>query len=67
LTDLSELKADFSDLMSGKGTFNADVFTHPHKYIITLPLEKIVADSKVSRKGVESYKKKISNSPNNRG
>jgi hypothetical protein len=38
---------------------NIDVFVNPSKYLKRLPLEKIVADSKVSRRGVERYKEKI--------
>jgi hypothetical protein len=40
---------------------NFDVFTHPEKYVVRLPLEKIVADSKVYLEGVEYYKQKIVN------
>jgi hypothetical protein len=60
LTDFDSIKADFSDLLSGKRV-NADVFVNPEKYVVCVPLEKIVADSKVSKKGVEFYKQKISN------
>jgi hypothetical protein len=38
---------------------NIDVFTKPSKYLKQLPLEKIVADTKVYRQGVERYKEKI--------
>ena len=40
---------------------NIDVFLHPSKYLRRLPLEEIVADTKVYRQGVERYKEKISN------
>lgn len=51
--------ADFSDIIEGRGEINADVFVNPSKYIIFLPIEKVVADRKVSRQGVELYKQKI--------
>jgi len=38
---------------------NVDVFVNPSKYLKRLPIEKIVADTKVYRQGVERYKKKI--------
>jgi len=38
---------------------NVDVFANPEKYLIRLPIEKIIADSKVSPEGVERYKQKI--------
>jgi hypothetical protein len=40
---------------------NIDVFSNPEKYFVRLPIEKVVADSKVSREGVEGYKRKIKN------
>ncbi len=43
---------------------NIDVFTNPSKYLRILPLEKIVADTKVHRQGVERYKEKIANGEN---
>ena len=55
----STLKADVSGWISGKGEINPDVFIHPSKYAICLPIEKLVADSKISRQGVEVYKRKI--------
>ena len=55
----STLKADVSGWFSGKGEINPDVFIHPSKYAICLPIEKLVADSKISRQGVEVYKRKI--------
>jgi len=39
--------------------FEIDVFLNPKKYARRLPLEKIVADTKVYRQGVERYKQKI--------
>jgi hypothetical protein len=56
---LSSLKADFSDFINGKSELNADVFLHPSKYAVCLPLEKLVADSKVSKLGIELYKQKM--------
>ena len=41
--------------------FNIDVFANPEKYLVRLPIEKIVADTKVSREAIEQYKKKIKN------
>ena len=38
---------------------NLDVFIHPEKYLVRLPAEKVVADTKVYRNGVERYKRKI--------
>ena len=55
----SSIKKDFSDWFNGKSEINTDVFIHPAKYALRLPIEKIVADSKVSRRGIEFYKKKI--------
>jgi hypothetical protein len=40
---------------------NFDVFRNPSKYLMRLPLEEIVADTRVYRKGVERYKEKIAN------
>ena len=53
------VRADFSDWLNGKSELNTDVFFHPNKYVVCLPVEKLVADSKVSRQGVEIYKQKI--------
>ncbi len=40
---------------------NIDVFANPEKYLMRLPIEKIVADTKVSAEAVELYKQKIRN------
>jgi hypothetical protein len=49
-------------LMRGRGReINVDVFSNPEKYLVRLPIEKIIADTKVSREGVEKYKQKIKN------
>jgi len=40
---------------------NIDVFANPEKYLIRLPIEKIVADTKVSPEAIELYKQKIKN------
>ena len=53
------IKADFSGWLKGQGEINADVFINPAKYAMLLPIEKLVADSKVSMQGVEIYKQKI--------
>jgi hypothetical protein len=55
----SSIKDDFSAWVKGRSEINADVFIHPNKYAVWLPLAKIVADSKVSRQGIELYKQKI--------
>ena len=49
----ASVRADFSDWVTGKSEVNADVFVHPNKYAVCLPMEKLVADSKVSRQGIE--------------
>ncbi len=56
---LFSVREDFSGWVKGKGEINADVFVNPNKYAVNLPIEKLVADSKVSRQGVEIYKRKI--------
>jgi len=38
---------------------NIDVFSNPEKYLVRLPIEKIVADSKVNPEFVERYKQMI--------
>ena len=43
---------------------NIDVFVNPSKYLKRLPLERIVADTKVCRQGIERYKEKIINGEN---
>jgi hypothetical protein len=44
-----------------KRSINIDVFANPGKYSVRLPMDKIVADPKVSPEGVELYKTKIKN------
>jgi ParB-like nuclease domain len=41
--------------------FNIDVFANPEKYMLRLPIDKIVADKKVDPEAIEMYKKKIQN------
>jgi hypothetical protein len=53
------IKADFSGWLKGQGEINADVFIHPAKYAVLLPIEKLVADSKASEQGIDVYKQKI--------
>jgi hypothetical protein len=53
------IKMDILDLIMGGRGINADAFVNPEKYLIKLPIEKVVADSKVTREGVEWYKQKI--------
>lgn len=60
LAILLSVKKDFSNFVKGKSEMNTDVFIHPTKYKVFLPVEKLVADTKVSRKGIEFYKQKIS-------
>jgi uncharacterized ParB-like nuclease family protein len=55
------IKKDILGLLKRKYVFNPDVFIDPDKYARPLSIVKIVADSKVSRDGVEFYKKKIAN------
>ena len=38
---------------------NIDVFANPEKYLVRLPIEKLVADTKVDPEAIEMYKKKI--------
>jgi hypothetical protein len=40
---------------------NIDVFANPEKYLLRLPINKIVADTKVSPEAIEMYKQKIKN------
>ena len=40
---------------------NIDVFANPEKYLLRLPIEKLVADTKVDPEAIEMYKKKIQN------
>jgi hypothetical protein len=40
---------------------NIDVFANPEKYLVRLPIDKIVADTKVDPEAIEMYKKKIEN------
>lgn len=58
---LSLVKKDILVLLQRKCEFNPEVFINPEKYSRPLDIQKIVADSKVSRQGVEFYKKKIAN------
>ncbi len=57
----TSIKKDILGLTKIKPEINPDVFINPSKYARPLPIEKIVADTKVSREGVEFYKKKIAN------
>ncbi|MDR0372508.1 MAG: ParB N-terminal domain-containing protein [Nitrososphaerota archaeon] len=53
------VKADFSGWLKGQGEINADVFIDPAKYTVILPIEKLVADSKVTKQGIDIYKQKL--------
>ncbi|MCW3998707.1 MAG: ParB N-terminal domain-containing protein [Candidatus Bathyarchaeota archaeon] len=55
----SSIKHDVAYWFSGKSEVNADVFFHPAKYAVCLPIDMVVADSKVSRQGIEAYKNRI--------
>jgi hypothetical protein len=44
-----------------EGEINIDVFANPEKYLLRLPMEKIVADTKVDPEAIEIYKKRIQN------
>ena len=41
--------------------FNIDVFANPQKYLICLPIDKLVADTKVSQEAIALYRQKIKN------
>jgi hypothetical protein len=56
---LVSIRDDFFNLLNRKSEVNADVFLNPGKYVVRLPVGRIVADSKVSRRGIEIYKEKI--------
>lgn len=43
-----------------KPFFNPNIFRNPKKYSQKISIDKIVADPKASRKGIEHYKQKIS-------
>jgi hypothetical protein len=53
------VRDDLFSLLNGKSEINADVFLNPDKYAVCLPIGKIVADSKVTRQGIENYKQRI--------
>ena len=38
---------------------NIDVFSNPEKYLVRLPIDKIIADTKVNPEAVAQYKQKI--------
>lgn len=42
-----------------KPFFNPNIFRNPKKYSTKIPIDKIVADPKASRKGIEHYKQRI--------
>jgi hypothetical protein len=59
MTLFGSVKEDLEKTTSGASEVNADVFLNPTKYAICLAIEKVVADNKVSRQGIEIYKQKI--------
>jgi len=56
---LSAIMDDIDNVVWRKKGVNIDVFNIPGKYAICLPIKEVVADSKVSKEGVEHYKEKI--------
>lgn len=58
---MSLIKKDILSFLRSSPEFNPEVFVKPEKYSRPLTIDKVVADSKVSRQGVEFYKKKIVN------
>jgi len=46
-------------IRKNKRKFNVDVFSNPQKYLVRLPIEEIIADTKVNSEAVEKYKQKI--------
>ena len=46
----------FEHLQGDDREVNVDVFLHPSKYLKRLPLQEIVADTRIYRNGVERYK-----------
>jgi hypothetical protein len=46
------------DFVTGRSV-NFEIFRHPGNYMVWLPLTQIIADSKVSRQGIEHYKEMI--------
>jgi hypothetical protein len=53
------IRSDVTKWINGKSELNADVFLNPNKYSFSLSINKLVADTKISRQGVEIYKQKI--------
>ncbi len=59
---VDKLRLRFTRLLRRKEReINIDVFANPEKYLICLPIEKLVADTKVDPEAIEMYKKKIQN------
>ena len=61
---VQSVRSKIMGLLKRKGrgtTINIDVFSNPEKYLMRLPMDKIVADSKVFPEAVEKYKRKIEN------
>lgn len=56
------LRSRVTRLLRRRGLeINIDVFANPEKYLICLPIERLVADTKVDPEAIEMYKKKIQN------
>jgi hypothetical protein len=60
-TFFEEIKKEAGNFVNNEGELNVDVFFNPQKYARWLPVNKIVADHKVSKEGVDYYKLKIKN------
>ena len=61
---VQSVRSKIKILLKRKGlgaTVNIDVFSNPEKYLVRLPIDKIVADTKVVPEAVEMYKRKIKN------
>jgi hypothetical protein len=59
---VDSLRSRFKGLLKRRELeINIDVFANPEKYLICLPIEKLVADTKVDPQAIEMYKKKIQN------
>jgi hypothetical protein len=52
---------EITNFLEGKSRINAEVFVNPTKYCVSIPVRNIVADSKISRDGINIYKQKIKN------
>jgi hypothetical protein len=59
LDNLDSLRLRVTRLTGHKESeINVDVFANPEKYLVRLPIDKIVADTKVDPEAIAMYKKK---------